>query len=308
MPEIAKPTTAARNGAAHRASRQMSMMARLRRRLRRQQRPRLLAPAPAAPLTAPPIFVIGVHRSGTTLLRLILDSHSRLACPTESVFLLPLSTLWRDGKAMAGLRAMGFAEDHVLAKLREFSSYYFSSYAGARGKPRWADKSPHYVDCLDFIERLYGPQCQYVFIYRHGLDVACSVGEKVIRPAEAMKQACGDPYAGGARYWAEQCRKMLAFQAQHANRVFSMRYEALVAEPDQQCRALFAFLGEPWEEQVLQFYQQEHTSAPGLEDPIAATSRGFTPSVGNYRKLPAEIVARMQAEAGEVLRDLGYEI
>jgi len=308
MPEIVRQIAMPNNGTVPRASRQMSLMARLRRRLRHARRPVLLAPAAVAPLTAPPIFVIGVHRSGTTLLRLILDSHSRLACPTESIFLLPLSTLWRDGKAMAGLRAMGFDEEHVLAKLREFSSYYFSSYTGARGKQRWADKSPHYIDCLDFIERLYGPQCQYVFIYRHGLDVACSVGEKVIRQAEAMKQACGDPYAGGARYWAEQCRKMLAFQAQHANRVFCMRYEALVAEPEKHCRALFEFLGEPWEEQVLQFHQHEHTSAPGLEDPIAAMSRGFTPSVGNYRKLPAETVARMQAEAAEVLRELGYEI
>ncbi|MDZ7266529.1 MAG: sulfotransferase [candidate division KSB1 bacterium] len=301
-----KPT-AAGNGAVPRASRQLSLVARLRRRLRRARPPVLLAPAAVTPLAAPPIFVIGVHRSGTTLLRLILDSHSRLACPTESIFLLPLSTLWRDDKAMAGLRAMGFAEEHVLARLREFSNYFFSAYAGACGKPRWADKSPHYIDCLDFIERLYGPHCQYVFIYRHGLDVACSVGEKVIRPAEALKQACGDPYAGGARYWAEQCRKMLAFQAKHAARVFPLRYEALVAEPEKQCRALFAFLGEPWEEQVLQFYKQQHTSAPGLEDPIAATSRGFTPSVGNYHKLPETTVARMRAEAGDVLRALGYE-
>ena len=304
--QLQQPEPAA-NGALPRVTKQMNVMARLRRKLKKSRRSVMLAPAGEITLTEPPIFLIGVHRSGTTLLRLILDSHSRIACPTESIFLLPLSTMWHDRKALAGLHAMGFDDEHVLAKLREFSSYYFSRYAAARQKQRWADKSPHYIDCLDFIERLYGPQCQYVFIYRHGLDVACSVGEKVIRQAETMKQACGDPYVGGARYWAEQCRKMLAFQRQHQQRVFELRYEALVEHPEKTCRALLDFLGEPWEAQMLQFYKHEHTTGHGLEDPLAASSRGFMPSLGNYRKLPEAILARMRAEAGEVLKELGYD-
>jgi hypothetical protein len=181
--------------------------ARLRRRLRMAvATQRVFVAPPAKARTELPIFIIGVHRSGTTLLRLVLDSHSRIAVPRESVFLLPLSAILREESAWQGLGALGFEPEHVFLKLREFSDYFFDAYAAARGKPRWADKSPQYVDCLDFIDKLYGPACKYLFIYRHGLDVANSIGPRQnIKLARPHKEACGDPV--GARVMATQCQK-----------------------------------------------------------------------------------------------------
>jgi hypothetical protein len=54
-------------------------------------------------------------------------------------------------------------------------SFYFETYRQSKGKRRWADKTPHYVMCLDFVEELYGPSCQYLMIYRHPFDVAESL-------------------------------------------------------------------------------------------------------------------------------------
>ena len=177
------------------------MAARLRRRLRRAVgAQRIFVAPPPKTRMEPPIFVIGVHRSGTTLLRLVLDSHSRIAVPRESVFLLPLSEVLKEEAAWQGWAMLGFEADHVFNKLREFSDYFFDAYSTARGKPRWADKSPQYVDCLDFIDRLYGPACKYLFIYRHGLDVANSIAPRQnIKLAKPHKETCGDPYVGAAR-------------------------------------------------------------------------------------------------------------
>jgi hypothetical protein len=110
----------------------LGLAARLRRKLRATGAKRVFVTPEPQQLTEPPIFIIGVHRSGTTLLRLVIDSHSRIAVPRESVFLLPLSEMLRDETAFVGLEGMGFEAKHVMLKLREFSDYFFNSYAAAR--------------------------------------------------------------------------------------------------------------------------------------------------------------------------------
>lgn len=290
------------------AKNNLNLVARMQRKLRTASRQRVfVTPQPAA-IATPPIFIIGVHRSGTTLLRLVLDSHSHIAVPRESVFLLPLSEMWHDETAMLGLSGLGFDADHVLYKLRELSDYFFNSYTVARHKQRWADKSPQYVDCLDFIEKLYGPSCRYLFIYRNGLDVACSIGtRKVFKLAKPHQDACGDPFIGAARYWAVQCEKMVRFEQMHRERVFTLRYEEFVQSPENVARQLLEFIGEPWEPQVLEFHKHEHDTG-FLEDPIASMSKGFQPSLKNYEKLPQPLVQGMKREAHGMLQQLGYEI
>ncbi len=276
--------------------------------LRETRRTRRVIAAPERVRSAePPIFVVGVHRSGTTLLRLILDSHSRIACPPESFFVAPLSSLLEDPKAMEGLEAMGFDETHVLGKLRETASYFFETYAATHGKARWADKTPSYVNCLDTLERLYGPECRYLLLFRHGLDAACSIAEMPNRDLEPYVEACqGDRYAAAARYWSAQCEKMLAFKARHPERCLELRYEELTSEPEARVPEIFEFLGEAWEPAVLRFHEQSHDTWMGLQDEKAARSKGFEPNTERWRTQPADVVARMLHEAKPMVERLGY--
>ncbi|MGI9432305.1 MAG: sulfotransferase family protein [Myxococcota bacterium] len=261
------------------------------------------------PQGEPPIFIVGAHRSGTTLVRLIADSHSHIACPPESFFLLPLAGVLGDEKSVEGLEAMGFSEDHVVRHLRESASYFFEMYAASREKPRWADKTPPYVDCLDFIEKLYGPDCRYVLVLRHGLDTACSLVDVTPREVTPHIEACGgDRHAGGARYWAAQCEKMLEFRDRHPERCFELRYEALTSEPEATLRPLFDFLGEPWEPAVLRFHEQPHDRWIGLEDRKASEAQGFAPNSGRYLRESPETIERMCEQAGPMLDRLGYTV
>ena len=258
--------------------------------------------------TERPIFVIGVHRSGTTLARLVLDSHSRIACPPESFFLLPARALLDDAKALEGLLAMGFTREHVVARLREHVAYFFEMYAASKSKPRWADKTPSYVGCLDFIDALF-PDAQYVMVYRHGLDSACSIAAiPDILDVEPHVAACaGDRFAGAARYWATQCGVMRDFAAARPGRCHDLIYEKLATDPEPETRRLFAFLNETWEPAVLEFHAQPHDRWAGLQDVKAVASRGFTPNIGGWRDQPAERVAAMRAQAAPMLRALGYD-
>ena len=273
----------------------------------RRTRREIVAPD-RRPRGEPPIFVLGVHRSGTTLVRLILDSHSRIACPPESFFVRAFGALLDDVKAMEGLRAMGFSREHVLARLRETASYFFEMYAAARGRPRWADKTPSYLNDLELIEEMFGPDCRYVVIHRHGLDVACSLAEVEIAELVEYHDATHEQrIAAGARYWAEQSGKLLAFQRAHAERCHELRYEELTRDPEPVLRRLFDFLGEPFEPGVLRFHEHPHDNWIGLQDAKAALTRGFRPHIDRWREEKPEILAVMRAEARAALEALGYE-
>ena len=80
--------------------------------------PLIDVPGPGAwdrSLGDPPIFVIGCFRSGTSLLRRILDSHSRIACPPESKFIAPLAEVFRRRNSLKGLATMGYGKRLVAA-------------------------------------------------------------------------------------------------------------------------------------------------------------------------------------------------
>jgi protein-tyrosine sulfotransferase len=81
-----------------------------------------------------PSFLIGIYRSGTTLLRYVLDSHSNIAVPPETNFLYPLADLWRSEWSENGLRGIGVDESGLRDRLLEFSAGVFDDYATAKGK------------------------------------------------------------------------------------------------------------------------------------------------------------------------------
>src|SRR5262245_59249629 len=102
-----------------------------------------------------PIFLVGVYRSGTTLLRYVVDSHPDVACPPESDFLNRLAPLLQDERAANGLLSMGYDHGHVATRLAAFADYFFGNYARSKGKSRWADKSPSYVDHVAFLREIF---------------------------------------------------------------------------------------------------------------------------------------------------------
>ncbi|MGH8166798.1 MAG: sulfotransferase family protein, partial [Woeseiaceae bacterium] len=128
-------------------------------------------------------IVIGAPRSGTTLLRRILDGHPDVACPAETnVFsgcgrMLQSETIAEglDVGMLSGLAFAGFAESAVLEALREFAFEFHRQYARKEGKRRWASKTAFDLFYLDAIEKLCGDHARFICLQRHGLDVACSL-------------------------------------------------------------------------------------------------------------------------------------
>lgn len=265
-----------------------------------------VTPARPVELDEAPVFLTGTYGSGTTLLRYVVDSHPRICCPPESGFLGPLAAVADDERSRAGLAAMGFDDDHVAVKLRELTVYFFGNYAASAGKPRWADKTPAYVDHLDFVRRLF-PEALFVLLVRHGLDQAHSF----TRAGTFLRPELGDDCRdgedlriGAVRYWRRQTETMLDFESRHPERCFRLRYEDLCAAPEATLRPMFRFLGEAWEPRVLEFHQHRHDR--GLEHGRVIATRGFEARSGHFRDWDPDLVDRCLTVARPWLERLGY--
>jgi hypothetical protein len=226
-----------------------------------------------------PIFIIGVHRSGTTLLRRILDSHPDIACPPESQFMAHFFDLVQHERSMIGLADLGFHEADALRMLRQSASQFHEIYRRSKGKRRWADKTPEYVLHLPGLHKLYGGMADYVFMFRHPLDVATSRWSRLLhlvqRPGE-------DELITICHLVRNAEQAQLDFLEQHGHGSFVLFYEDLVARPEPVLRELCARLGETWNECLLRHDELPHDF--GLEDPIVRVTRGFQPSHCNWHQ------------------------
>ncbi len=259
----------------------------------------------------PPGFIVGVYRSGTTLLRFVLDSHPNIAVPPESNFINGLSELWRNEWYRKGFQGVGVDTAGLTSRLRDFAGDIFDAYAQAKGKGRWFDKTPSYTEQLEFLDALFGLECRYVMLYRHGLDVATSMtrmqkGDADNGPGRRFKHLYASTRVCNAAYWAEQCEGMLAFEATHPAQCFRLRYEDYASKPEQFLPPLFDFLGEPWDAGVLRFSEQQHDY--GLQDSKVLDTREFKPNTGTWHDWPTEELEQARTLIAPTLARLGYPL
>ena len=202
---------------------------------------------------------------------------------------------------------MGYDRPEVAASLAGYIDGLFATYARARGKARWADKTPSYVDCLPELWELFGSGTRFVIIIRHGLDVAYSMADPQRHyPAidqHVVREGGNVPVAAG-RFWAEQNGKIEAFRTAHPADCFRLRYEDLTEEPQVTLMPMFEFLGEAWEPSVLAYDRVPHDA--GLEDPDVLRRRRIERNSGRFASWPEEVQRSVREACEPVLSALGY--
>lgn len=248
-----------------------------------------------------PIFLIGTHRSGTSLLRRIVDSHSEIACPPESFFLEHFGRMATDPEVLVGLENLGFFGDEARKGIASSASYFHEAYRTAKGKARWADKTPQYVFSLDNIGNIFGDKAQFVFIFRNPLDVAYSIWKRGWRfgdySADALENTC--------LYVADAITRQREFLARNRQACHTIKYEDLVNRPAKVLQELCDFLHEKWDPNMLTFYDHHHDL--GTEDPIVRGTRGFVQSSDNWRAWSKEQQTVALSILGPSMLELGYD-
>jgi hypothetical protein len=198
-------------------------------------------------------------RSGSTLLRFILDSHPELACPPEACLgsaCFMLARLWdllepSPRSAEEGFRPFQVPadlSDAARTSMRGLIDDVYSRYLVRHGKRRWCDKSLDNIGIAELLADLY-PGAQFICLYRHCLDVivsaveACPWGLNGYGLERYSVSSPGNSVAAVAHCWLDQTTPIIEFQHKHADRCHGLRYEDLVTEPEQVAASLFEFLG-----------------------------------------------------------------
>jgi hypothetical protein len=269
---------------------------------------------------ADPVFVLCNGRSGSTLLRFVLDAHPDLACPPETD--LPglcahLATVWSliEGAPLAANRGDEPPEipDAAIAGVRDTVDRMVGSYLARRGKKRYCDKSLGAARYAPLLLRVY-PGARFICLYRHPMDVIASGAEAC---PWGLSGYGFDPYIAAtpgnmvmalASFWTDNVQTTLAAEEQFADACFRLRYEDLVADPETAAARLFDFLGVAAAPGVTDAcFSAERERFGPADHKIWYTSRIGTDSVGRGWSVPAAMIAPPLLTAiNDLAGKLGY--
>jgi hypothetical protein len=264
-------------------------------------------PGALDPRLRAPVFVLGAPRSGTTFLGSCIG-----ALPEVSYHFEPRVT-----KAAARQVYLGAWSEPRAARVFR-ASYRLLLVAARDGGRRFAEKNPENCFVVPFLARTF-PDARFVQIVRDGRDVAVSHAEKPWLAASSAgsgkRGRGGQAWGPWARWWVEPDRvaefeaasdltrtawswRRFTASARAAlaelspERVLTVRYEDVVARPEEAAETLARFLG--------------YEKAPAeLRAALATADPG---SVGRWRAaLDADGLADVEGEAGSLLAELGYD-
>jgi protein-tyrosine sulfotransferase len=258
----------------------------------------------------PPIFLGGCGRSGTTLLRVMLDSHPHIACGPEFKLIPSIANLWDHSVTgfLPVLQGYDLSKDDISTAYRHFIEELLSKYLRASGKARIAEKSPNNVFYFPQLAQIF-PDSPLIHVIRDGRDVVSS-----LLTMDWVSIATGKkfPYVESAQAAADYWKKSVTAGRRSANhpavkgRYYELRYEDLVRQPDATLRALFEFIDEPWDPAVLEYHRVERNLAE--ESSASQVSQSlYSKAIGRWQTdLSTEDKATVQRIAGDLLLELGY--
>lgn len=216
---------------------------------------------------AKPIIIGGFYRSGTTLVRRILDAHSRIHCGPEVKFLKDFFGDYRDdplahARFFASARSYAVPEAWLLKTFGRAFVAFHERATEAAGKSRWADKNPENVLFLEAWSAILPEGFVFLDVVRDPYDALASLVEigfvKAVPPGFPEKVALYAQYReAGIRY-----------REANPHTAFQISYEALASAPEQTVRDLMDQIGEPFEPAVLNAINAPERGS-GIEDPKA---------------------------------------
>jgi len=269
---------------------------------------------------ADPVFVLCVGRSGSTLLRLVLDTHPDLACPPETnipALCSQLAVVWSliEGAPLSLQRgdAPPAIPEAAIAGIRQTMDLMTAPYLARRGKKLYCDKSLGTARYAGLLKRIY-PGARFICLFRHPMDMissgleACPWGLNGYGFDRYIADSPGNSVMALARYWLDGASEIAAVEEKHPDSCFRVRYEDMVGNPERVAAGIFDFLGVGQVAGIGEaVFAGEHERFGPADHKIWYTSAISQGSVGRGDALPVGLIPPPILESMNGLLDkLGY--
>ncbi|HET7479282.1 MAG TPA: sulfotransferase [Rubrobacteraceae bacterium] len=277
----------------------------------------------------PFVFIVGCPRSGTTLLRRMIDAHSEVAIIDETRWIAAFFER-RNGLTSEGMVTPKLIDELLeydrFAKLEigrkelenllrdgppisypDFVAGIFDLYGRRRSKYLVGDKTPRYARRIPELHALW-PHAKFVHIIRDGRDVALSVlnWKKADRALGRFSTWGRDSLTTVALWW--ELHLLLARETGSSlspELYYEMQYEALISDTTNECKKLCKFLKIPYQDAMLRFHEGRERTDPGLD-----AKKAWRPVTAGLRDWKTQMsdadMERFEAVAGSLLEELGY--
>ncbi|HLY51360.1 MAG TPA: sulfotransferase [Solirubrobacteraceae bacterium] len=203
-----------------------------------------------------PLFLLSLPRAGSTLVQRILGAHPKISTVAEPWILLPLVYARRSrgiraeyGHRFASVAISDFAKaldggpETFDAHLRAFVEGLYRD-AAENGATYFLDKTPHYLNIVDDVMRLF-PDAKFIFLWRNPLAVLASLVDNF-----RFKQF--EPYAFPNELFRGPAALASAFDA-NRDRAHAVRFEDLVGgNREEHWRGIFDYLELTWDPEILE--------------------------------------------------------
>lgn len=272
-----------------------------------------------------PFFIVGASRSGTTMLRLMLNAHSRLAVPDELGYFRHVEGKhdlgeWDTPLSETDVRALvqGFVEKNAESlgggradleavalagadrTLRGPFQALLEDWARRSGTERWGEKTPHNIFYVDVIAGMF-PEAQFIHVVRDPRAVVQSMNSSPYYSDETVFNALN---------WRKSIREGERLLNAHLRpeRQQTVRYEDLVCHAESTLRSVCSFLGEAFEPKMLRFYEtaDQHMAGPIRTPSIKGPVNQKGLSKWRRRLRPSDVAA-IEGLCREEMNALGYE-
>lgn len=271
-----------------------------------------------------PVFIVGAQRSGTTLLRLMLNAHSQIAIPEEGTFWMPLLRRYKNNKfqkfnsikrerykkyllsncqfklwGMDSAECVSIFTDSEMINLPTLMESFYKLYARKQGKDIWGDKTPSFFRMTPVLAQLF-PQAKFINVIRDGRDLFLSW--KKMNPAKSNIAVVAYEWRYKLLKSNEDLKRFVP------GRFIEVKYEDLASCPEEELRKISQFLKIPFESGMLSYWKTspqyigKHHSELIFKPPS-------TKSINKWKnQLTSKEINIFESIAHDCLTNYGYEL